>query len=94
MSEQNESQFFFYGHFFNREFIGQKALNDDVEKTVSGKASMKFLTRCGLRHYNLSSEKHWSKTKFLHGQTSRSRCVPKWKSSSFCKIKRIRRLLQ
>lgn len=35
---ETESKFCFFGHFLNREFIGQKALNDDNEKVIAGES--------------------------------------------------------
>lgn len=36
MASGNESKFSFFAHFLNREFIGQKALNEDNERIVAG----------------------------------------------------------
>lgn len=36
MAITNESKFFFFAHFLNREFVGQKALNEDNESTIAG----------------------------------------------------------
>lgn len=33
-----ESKFCYFGHFLNREFVGQKALNDDNEKLIAGES--------------------------------------------------------
>lgn len=38
MASENQSKFYFIGHFLNREFVGQKALNDDNEKLISGES--------------------------------------------------------
>lgn len=36
MAIANESKFFFFAHFLNREFVGQKSLNEDNETTIAG----------------------------------------------------------
>lgn len=36
MDTENQSKFCFIGHFLNREFVGQKALNEDNEKIIRG----------------------------------------------------------
>lgn len=38
MNVENQSKFCFVGHFLNREFVGQKALNEDNEKIISGES--------------------------------------------------------
>ncbi len=38
MDIENQSKFCFIGHFLNREFLGQKALNEDNEKVVNGES--------------------------------------------------------
>lgn len=38
MACENQSKFCFIGHFLNREFVGQKALNEDNEKTIGGES--------------------------------------------------------
>lgn len=38
MASENQSKFFFIAHFLNKEFVGQKALNEDNEKVISGES--------------------------------------------------------
>lgn len=38
MAGENESKFYFFAHFLNREFVGQKALNEDNEKVIEGES--------------------------------------------------------
>lgn len=36
MDNENQSKFYFIGHFLNREFVGQKSLNEDNQKIIAG----------------------------------------------------------
>lgn len=48
MANENQSKFYFIAHFLNREFVGQKALNEDNEKVISGETVEEFVD--GLWH--------------------------------------------
>lgn len=43
MASESQSKFCFIGHFLNKEFVGQKALNEDNEKIISGESVEEIL---------------------------------------------------
>lgn len=43
MANENPEKFYFIGHFLNREFVGQKALNEDNQKKIAGETLEEFI---------------------------------------------------